>query len=250
MTSVTRTATWKLDTHHPSFNAHFGVITMTTTTKMQRRQCSTVLLAACLLTCEAFIVQRLQQQVQIQRAFVQSPRSKQFLAPLSLLAPTSLSSSLQPQQHSPSFTHPHKRATRNTLLHLHDNDDDYDDGERVRVPRGGRRRRYEDEYETRQERRYYDDDEEDEYYDDEYYDEDDDDDDDEFDVDFEFDRVVVDEEYASDILIPNPILDNVDPEGAGERFGEIAKDPTFWRDVLIAIAVFNFCEYVAQVPYY
>ncbi len=69
-------------------------------------------------------------------------------------------------------------------------------------------------------------------------------------MNFEFNRVEIDEEYEADILIPNPILDNVDPEGASERFGEIAKDPTFWRDLLLVIAVFNFCEYVAQVPYY
>ena len=133
-----------------------------------------------------------------------------------------------------------------TLCARGDDDDDLDDRERVRVPRGGRQRRYEDEYEVeeQEERRYYDDD--DDYYDgeDEEYEED------EFDIDFEFDRVEVDEEYASDILIPNPILDNVDPEGAGERFGEIAKDPKFWFDLLVVIAVFNFCEYVAQVPYY
>lgn len=131
------------------------------------------------------------------------------------------------------------------------NDDD-DDRERVKVPRGGRRRQKyydEEEFDTSKEerdnRRYYDDEED--YYDDE--EEYDDDEEDEFDVDFEFDRVELDEEYAADILIPNPILDNVDPEGAGERFGEIARDPIFWRDLLIVIAVFNFCEYVAQVPY-
>ena len=90
--------------------------------------------------------------------------------------------------------------------------------------------------------RYYEEDDDDYYEDDE--------EEEEFDVDFEFNRVELDQEYEADILIPNPILDNVDPEGAGERFGEIAKDPTFWRDLLLVIAVFNFCEYVAQVPYY
>lgn len=141
------------------------------------------------------------------------------------------------------------------LVTLYARGDDYDDDrERVLVPRR-RGRSYneddddddDDEYYERQERRYYDedDDDDDEYYEDEYEDEYE-----EFDVDFEFNRVQVDEEYASDILIPNPILDNVDPEGAGERFGEIARDPIFWRDLLLVIAVFNFCEYVAQVPYY
>jgi hypothetical protein len=132
-------------------------------------------------------------------------------------------------------------------------DDDDDDRERVKVPRGARRRRYYDEEEEQDE--YYDttDAADDRYYykdDENDYNDDDEDEEDEFDMNFEFNRVEIDEEYEADILIPNPILDNVDPEGASERFGEIAKDPTFWRDLLLVIAVFNFCEYVAQVPYY
>jgi hypothetical protein len=141
-----------------------------------------------------------------------------------------------------------------------DNDDDDEDNrEKVRVPRGGRRRRYEEEnsynqeeYETTEERPYYDDDEDE---DEEYYEDDDDDDDDdeeyeEVDYEYMYEKETTSKsEYDQDILIPNPILDQVDPEGAGERFGEIAKDPIFWRDVLIVVAVFNFCEYVAQVPF-
>lgn len=52
------------------------------------------------------------------------------------------------------------------------------------------------------------------------------------------------------LIIPNPILDQIDPEGAGERFGELARDPKFWFDAFLVLAIFNFCEYVAQVPYY
>lgn len=125
-----------------------------------------------------------------------------------------------------------------------DNDESFDDRERIRVPRGGRGRRYEEQDDGR----YYDEEEED---DDNYYDDEEEyEDEDEFDVDFEFDRVELDEEYAADILIPNPILDNIDPEGAGERFGEIARDPKFWFDVLVVMAVYNFLESVAHVPIY
>jgi hypothetical protein len=131
-----------------------------------------------------------------------------------------------------------------------DNDNDEDNREKVRVPRGGRRRRYgeeegryEEEYETSKERPYYEEEEDDDYYDD-------DDDEYEEEVDYEFEEEISQKrEYDKDLLIPNPLLDQVDPEGAGERFGEIAKDPIFWRDVLIVVAVFNFCEYVAQVPF-
>lgn len=134
-----------------------------------------------------------------------------------------------------------------------DDDHDDDDRERVKVPRGARRRRYyeEEEEEEKEQDEYYDTtDADDRYYKDDENDYNDEDDDDELDMNFEFNPVEIDEEYEADILIPNPILDSVDPEGASERFGEIAKDPTFWRDLLLVIAVFNFCEYVAQVPYY
>lgn len=213
---------------------------------IMRRQLCTAFVLACLLTthCVAFSSpwQRLQQQGQISQSMVATKdASKQTAESLLTRAAQQrlLTGKISPLP----------------LVTLYARGDDYDDDrERVLVPRR-RGRSYneddddddDDEYYERQERRYYDedDDDDDEYYEDEYEDEYE-----EFDVDFEFNRVQVDEEYASDILIPNPILDNVDPEGAGERFGEIARDPIFWRDLLLVIAVFNFCEYVAQVPYY
>jgi hypothetical protein len=142
-------------------------------------------------------------------------------------------------------------ALYNNILNDDKDDDDSDDDprERVRVPRRGQRRyeedRYKEEYETK-EQPYYDDEDEEDYYDDEeededYYDDEEEDDD---------DKETENDDYDGDILIPNPILDQVDPEGAGERFGEIVRDPTFWRDLVIVVAVFNFCEYVAHVPYY
>lgn len=212
---------------------HFYRQVSTTMTMMMQRQCPAFfLLVACLLSiicsCSAFAFPGAQRE---------KVKSALFVNERTIIAQRSMT--------------PRRTSTSQTLLYARD-DDYYDDDarERVRVPRGGRRRRFNDdedeEFEERRERRYYDEDDDD---DDEYYD-DDEEYDDEFDVDFEFNRVEVDEEYASDILIPNPILDNIDPDGAGERFGEIARDPTFWRDLILVIAIFNFCEYVAQVPYY
>lgn len=153
-------------------------------------------------------------------------------------------------------------ALYNNILHFRDDDDNdnNNDNERVRVPRGGRGRgnrqyeedRFIEEYYETKERPYYEEEEEDEDYDEEEdYDDDDDEDyyDDDNDID-DFDFKEMKNDYDGDILIPNPILDQVDPEGAGERFGEIVRDPIFWRDLILVVAIFNFCEYVAQVPYY
>jgi len=82
--------------------------------------------------------------------------------------------------------------------------------------------------------KYYDDDE-DEYEDDDeddYYDEDDDDDDEEEDFD--------------DILIPNSQLDSMDPDGAAERFGELASDPKFWFEFTLFVLFYNFILYLGR----
>jgi hypothetical protein len=42
------------------------------------------------------------------------------------------------------------------------------------------------------------------------------------------------------VLIPNPLLDNIDPDGAAERFPELAQDPKFWFDMLLFVAFINF----------
>ena len=156
-------------------------------------------------------------------------------------------------------------ALYNNILNFRDDDDndnnnDNEDRERVRVPRGGRgrgNRQYEEDrsieeyYETK-ERPYYEEEEEEADEEEDYNDDDDDDEDyydDDNDID-DYDLKETQNDYDGDILIPNPILDQVDPEGAGERFGEIARDPIFWRDLILVVAIFNFCEYVAQVPYY
>lgn len=83
-------------------------------------------------------------------------------------------------------------------------DDPYDDS--VYDDDGDRRRRYRDEP------RMYDDDED-------------------FDEDDEA------EEYEEGILIPNPILDSIDPEGAADRLDELFGDPKWWRDTAAVLAV-------------
>jgi|Transcript_13306 hypothetical protein len=64
--------------------------------------------------------------------------------------------------------------------------------------------------------------EEDDFWDDE--DDEDEDDDDELEVD----------EYTG--IIPNPVLDSIDPDGAYERMGELFTDVTFWRDLAIFLS--------------
>ena len=63
------------------------------------------------------------------------------------------------------------------------------------------------------------DEEDDNFYDEEDYNEDDDD------------------LFEEGILIPNPILDAVDPEGAADRIGELFMDPKWWRDAAAIAAV-------------
>ena len=139
-------------------------------------------------------------------------------------------------------------------------DDDGDDWDKVKVPRrgGGRRRRVdEDTY-------YYDDiasvaedvtsgrtrredrSDRNAYYNEGYYDEDESDDD-----DFLYTEIDdEDRELLSDALIPNPLLDSIDPDGAAERFPEIASDPRFWFDVVLFIAFLNFLSWAApRDPY-
>ena len=120
-----------------------------------------------------------------------------------------------------------------------------DDEEFARVPRRRQRGRL-----------YEDKEEEDAFYssvgrkifgNDEFDDEDWDDDDDEDE----------EEEYGlfSDVLIDNPILDNIDPDGAAERFPELARDPRFWIDMVLFISFINFLsaigpqDYFPDIPY-
>ncbi len=118
-----------------------------------------------------------------------------------------------------------------------DNDDDDRERELARVRR--RRSRYEDDdrYETEsvmdaadmlEDEGFFDDLED---YEDEYDDEDEDYEDESRDV-------------FSNTVIPNPILDSIDPDGSAERFPELAADPRFWFDMFLFIAFLNFISFI------
>lgn len=123
----------------------------------------------------------------------------------------------------------------------------------ARVRRRGRRDRYYDEeadvdpsvaegadYYERKRKTYdtaYDDDD---YFDDGGYDSDLDDDD-------EF--VQRENDLFRNKLIPNPLLDNIDPDGAADRFPELASDPRFWFDMVIFIFVLNFISSAPWEPF-
>lgn len=57
------------------------------------------------------------------------------------------------------------------------------------------------------------------------------------------DDLVEDYELLGDYLVPNPLLDSIDPDGAAERFPEIASDPRFWFDMLLFITFLDFVSY-------
>ena len=117
-----------------------------------------------------------------------------------------------------------------------------DEEELVKVPRRRRQRGrlFESEEEERAfydrvEERLYDDFDDEEDYDEEDWEDEDD-----------------DEEYGlfSNVLIDNPLLDSIDPDGAAERFPELAADPKFWIDILLFIAFLNFLSAVGPQDYF
>lgn len=128
--------------------------------------------------------------------------------------------------------------------------DDEEDEEFVKVPRRRRRGRFYDKEEEDDafyenvERNIYGEDGGEEDWDEE---------DDEDDLDDEDD-----EDYGmfSNVLIDNPILDRIDPDGAAERFPELARDPRFWFDMVLFIALLNWLsavgpqDYFPDIPYY
>lgn len=67
--------------------------------------------------------------------------------------------------------------------------------------------------------------------DDEYYDDDD---------------IENDESYDtfSNTVIPNQLLDSIDPDGSAERFSELASDPRFWFDIFLFITVLDFISFI------
>lgn len=98
-------------------------------------------------------------------------------------------------------------------------EDDDDDGDAYQVY-SGRQRRGENVYDEEL------DDDQDEYYDDDDEEED-------------------EEEYElfGNAIIPNPLLDSIDPDGAHERFPELARDPRFWFDMLLFVMFLDFLSY-------
>ena len=137
-------------------------------------------------------------------------------------------------------------------LRLSSRDDENDEGDDfARVPRRRRRGRFYDE-----------EDEEDAFYDaverkiygenegsddgDDWEEEEEDDDDNE------------DEDLGlfSNVLIDNPILDSIDPDGAAERFPELARDPRFWFDMVLFITFLDLISAIGpqntfpDIPFY
>ena len=70
-------------------------------------------------------------------------------------------------------------------------------------------------------------------FDDEFDDDEDEFDDDEDDYEDEYEDV---EEYNG--VIPNVLLDQIDPDGAVERIPQLMSDPSFYRDVGITVVLF------------
>ncbi|GKY93046.1 hypothetical protein MPSEU_000272900 [Mayamaea pseudoterrestris] len=128
------------------------------------------------------------------------------------------------------------------LARYDDDEDIEDERELVKVPRGRRKGKY------------YNDDDDDEsdytasssrrasYFDEDEYDEDDDEEDDE-----PLDEQQVNRELSDlfeNVIIPNPLLDSMDPDGAADRFWpELARDPRFWFDLALLIAFLNFVSF-------
>ena len=124
-------------------------------------------------------------------------------------------------------------------------DDEENDREFARVRRSRGRRAYNDDDNDDYERDTYRDSssvmevadlleekglfDDDDLDDDEY--DDDDDDDESYDV-------------FSNTVIPNPLLDSIDPDGAADRFGELASDPWFWWDMFLFISFLNFISFI------
>eukprot|EP00977_Amphora_coffeiformis_P000194 scaffold54_cov158-Amphora_coffeaeformis.AAC.8 len=83
--------------------------------------------------------------------------------------------------------------------------------------------------------------------------------DDLLDDDDDHDGYIYDEEeydLLSNVLIPNPLLDSMDPDGAAERFPELASDPRFWFDMVLFVAFLNFLSFAGpqdpfpDIPWY
>ena len=114
----------------------------------------------------------------------------------------------------------------------------------ARIRKRGRRDRFEEDDEKYYERE----DDRDAYYQDADNDWDDDDKDDlyddEYGIDWEDQEEEKEYDLLEDVIIPNPLLDSIDPDGAADRFPELASDPRFWIDMALFIAFLNFLSSV------
>jgi hypothetical protein len=118
---------------------------------------------------------------------------------------------------------PRRRRGRGRGRNYYDDDDDTDDGEQQQ--RTARINTSEDEF---------------------YEDEDFDDDEDTDWLD-EVDEIRMEQDLSDlfeNVIIPNPLLDSIDPDGASERFPELARDPRFWFDMALFVCFLNFLSYV------
>jgi transglutaminase-like putative cysteine protease len=126
-----------------------------------------------------------------------------------------------------------KIAPARSPVFLAVSDDEDEDLKRVKVPIRRQRGRFagdeEEEYDPDE---FYDVDDE---YDDEFDDDEEDDEDDDDDDDYGL---------FSDVIIDNPLLDSMDPDGTAERFPELARDPRFWLDMVLLFAFLDFLSAV------
>lgn len=184
------------------------------------------------------------------RAFVSQKR----------LAPSSSASFLFPSAHPPSSSLSSSAALKSVSVDRESSDDE-EDRELIRVRRRKRRRDPRDFYDDDEEQADYYDDNDDEgsqqfegssVFDEDYYYDEDDDDDEDWD---EVEDVDVSDLFE-DVIIPNPLLDSIDPDGAADRFPELARDPRFWFDIVFFLAVLNFLSFIGprdsfpDIPWY
>ena len=176
-------------------------------------------------------------------AFTMTQYQSRQSQPLSTLLPNSIHTPMKLHYLNHS-THPNPHTLLLARRRRSSSDDEEREEEEFEYARVGRRGRYYDEGEMRREtsssRDRFQDDLDDDDLDDEYeeiYDEDDDYDDEDWDEEDDDDEY---DDFDDDEVIPNPILDSIDPDGALDRLPELFADGTFWRDLSILSVLYLF----------
>ena len=77
----------------------------------------------------------------------------------------------------------------------------------------------------------------DDYDEEDESDTDDDDDDDD-------DWMMEERNLFENVLVPNPLLDAMDPDGTADRFPELFSDGKFWRDMILLVLFLDFLSTV------